>query len=306
MSLPADIVAVDLGGTSQRFGRSRHGEVIGDGFEVHSSAPLRASDGLERLAAACRDYCRRHALERPTLVFGMPGMLDPDRDRLDHCNYLRGLEGERLGARLAAATACPVTLEQDIMLQLLGEWRAGAATGASRVVGLYFGTGVGSAVLIDGDPTRPGANTLQAGHVPVPGSHRRCACGNTGCIETHASGEALRAIAERHGVPIDTLFEHASDAALSAELASVIEHQSCLIATVQTLLDPSTIVIGGGVPTMRDYPRATLVEHARQRMQQPVPAATARLVFATLGVHAPVHGAMARLAHDLDVGGPER
>jgi len=287
-----DVVVVDIGGTSARLGHLRDGEPD-PAIEIASSAALRVGDARAALADLVREHVDRHALAPTVVVMGMPGMLDRERDTFDHCNNIPQLEGSGLRRELTRRIGCPVLLEQDIMLQLLGEHRTGAARGSRAVFAVYFGTGIGAAYLQDGDPFRRGASSLQAGHVPMLARGSRCLCGNRDCVEAHACGHTLTTLAARAGVPVETLFIHRGDSVLDRALDEFIMLHAWTIATAVTLLEPDDVLVGGGIPTMEGYPHATLKLTIREHLQRPRPADTLRISRATLEHRGALYGALA-------------
>lgn len=290
---PGTTVVLDIGGTRVRIAHAI-GEDVSAPAESLPSEALRVADAGGALGNLVARYCEARALRPDALVLGLPGHLDKAADRLSHCNNLPELEGEGLGAALAARFGCEVLLEQDIELQLLGEWRAGAARGSDRVFALYFGTGIGSAFLVGGDPDRDGAYTPQAGHVPVAQRGTPCLCGNRDCVEAYASGHTLTALAARHALPVERLFvEPAADRALARALDELVTWQAYAIATAVTLLEPERVVVGGGIVAMDGYPLGTLFDRARARMQRPEPGERVVIARAELGENASRHGALA-------------
>ena len=287
-------MVVDAGGTKTRLGALRAGEPL-DVFTTFDSRRFEIAPAHAVLAEAVRDFADTHSLDPGHLVVGIPGMLDESREHISHCNNISAFEGGALRSGLRRALGVPVTFEQDIMLQLLGERRAGVARGHDSVFGVYFGTGIGSAWLREGDPFLPRSGSLQAGHIPVAAEGRACKCGNSDCVEAYASGHTLRALAREHDVTLASLFSRRGDAELARELDRFVTWQAFLLATVATLLEPDMIVIGGGIPLMSGYPRERLVEIARRQLQKPHPSESQRFGFATLAEHAPLHGALALL-----------
>lgn len=291
-----DVAVVDIGGTKTRIGHVRGG-VPAARFDTFDSRLLAVDRPHAVLAREIRAHAAIDGFVPAAVVLGIPGMIDRERDVVSSCNNVPTLHGSHLRRGLAAALGCPVALEQDIMLQLLGERRAGAARGRRSVFGAYFGTGIGSAWLQGGDPLRGDGASLQAGHIPVAAEGRPCACGNTDCVEAYAGGHVLRALAERHDVPLGELFLRGGDAALARELERFVTWQAFLLATVRTLLGPDLVVIGGGIPAMAGYPRDALVERAMRQLQRPRPAPSAVYAYASLGDAASLHGALSLLEH---------
>ena len=86
----------------------------------------------------------------------------------------------------------PIFVDNDANAAAWAEWRFGAAQGETHVMMVTLGTGIGGALLIDGQVMRGRFGIAgEFGHMQVvPGGHR-CECGNRGCWEQYASGNAL-------------------------------------------------------------------------------------------------------------------
>jgi len=291
-----DIVVLDNGGTSIRIGHVKDG-VIGDEFETISSKALCVANAYDALAAIIRNYSSAHSLSLEAAVLGIPGMLDQAADTITHCNNIPQLEGTGLRSHLESSLGCHVILEQDIMLQLRGESSAGAARDSDSVFGVYFGTGIGAAYLLNGMPfpSHQGAAGLQAGHIPIMAQGKRCMCGNTDCIEAYACGHTLTELAATSDCPVERLFVERDNSELAEPLNQFILYQAYMLASIVTLFVPDTILIGGGIPQMKNYPRDELLEKVREHLQKPQPAESVKFRWSSLGKHAPMHGALALL-----------
>lgn len=293
-SIDGDIVVVDLGGTSIRIGYLRNGIPSTESLSM-SSEILRVEDSYQVLAEVIRKFIEQRYLQVVAVVLGIPAILDKTNDSLSHCNNIPQLEGHGLRQNLSTMLSCQVLLEQDIMLQLLGEWRQGAAMGCPWVIGVYFGTGIGSACLENGDPNKRNAASLQAGHIPIMAQGKPCVCGNTDCIEAYACGHTLVSLASQYECPIDALFVQNESTQLVKELDQFVVYQAYMLATLITLFLPDMIVVGGGIPKMKGYPRDKLISYTRRQLQRPCPSNSVQINWATLGSASVLHGALALL-----------
>lgn len=289
-----DVVVLDMGGTSIRLGHLNKGEPCTK-FKLLGSEVLRVDDACERLVSIISTYATESMLELSAVVLGLPGMLDRANDGFSHCNNIPQLEGFGLQKMLSSSLGCDVILEQDIMLQLLGEWRQGAAVSSPSVFGVYFGTGIGAAYLVDGNPRLHNAAGLQAGHIPIMAQGKLCVCGNTDCIEAYACGHTLLELAKNHDCPVELLFTRTSDPALRDELEHFLLFQAYMLATLITLFVPDMILVGGGIPQMQGYPKDKLIANVRKHLQQPYPANDVKIQWASLGPASALHGAQALL-----------
>lgn len=301
-----DIIVLDIGGTSIRIGHIRDNRLCSD-FERLSTQTLRVFDAQEKLLSIILSYAQKHQLQLKAVVLGIPGVLDRNNDSIAHCNNIPQLEGVGLKNVLSNGLSCAVLFEQDTMLQLLGEWRAGVGNKHASLFGVYFGTGIGAAYLINGHPDNPLVQDIQAGHIPIMSEGRLCQCGNKDCIEAYACGHTLTELATRVGCPVEELFIHFSNPdtkpalekdrmdLLESELKRFILYQSYMLATISTLFTPGMVVIGGGVPQMANYPRKLLIQNTINHLQKPYPAETIRFAWASLDTTAALHGALALL-----------
>ncbi len=205
---------------------------------------------------------------------------------------IRDLMSERLGL--------PVAIDNDANAAVLAEHRFGAARGATNVVMLTIGTGIGGGLVIDGDVYRGSAGAgAELGHVVVEADGPPCQgnCPNHGCIEVFASGTAIA----REGL---VAAEEEPDSALGRTLAAGVELDGkevteaalegdpvairvfekvgrCLgvaFASFANIFDPDVIVMGGGVIAAGDLllapARAELAVRALPPMNEtPVAAA---------------------------------
>jgi glucokinase len=154
----------------------------------------------------------------------------------------------------------------DLNAILWGEHCAGAVRDVKNVLAVYVGTGVGGAILAAGRLyTSAGGKAGELGHSKVVPGGRLCGCGERGCVEAYAGGvhlEQLAAeIAERHGIdevlcPDQDITAdlHAADRLAAAGHADFDElwdratdYLALIMANACTLLNPSVLLLGGGV-----------------------------------------------------------
>ncbi len=295
MPLGQDIVVLDIGGTHIRIGHIRN-TILYEDFEILDSRILRVTSARRELQIIIERYVKQHHLNLNAAVLGMPAMLDRDNDIISHCNNIPQLQGQGLKRFLSESLGCKVFIEQDVMLQVLGEWQAGAAYRQASVFGVYFGTGIGAAYLLNGNPENELVQDIQAGHIPIMAHGKVCKCGNTDCVEAYACGHTLTALARESGCPVEDLFiKRNHNHLLADELDRFILYQAYLLATICTLFTPVVVLIGGGIPKMQGYPRDELLQKTIKQLQKPYPAESVRFVWSSLSAQSPLHGALALL-----------
>jgi len=193
---------------------------------------------------------------------GIPGALSAASCTIKNANSTE-LIGEDLGGDLAALVHRPVRLGNDANCFTLSEAHDGAACGAKNVFGVILGTGVGGALVINGQLV-DGCNRIAGewGHNPLPWPEREewpgpaCYCGRSGCIETFLSGPGLAADDARAGteqrVPMRSPEAIVEAAARGESRATVVleryaQRLARALASVINVLDPEVIVLGGGL-----------------------------------------------------------
>ncbi len=198
---------------------------------------------------------------------GLPGLVDRHGTIRVGAN-LPGVAEMAFGPALAARLGKPVTVDNDANCAAWAEVQRGAAAGASEVVLVTLGTGIGGGI-VSGGVLQRGANGFagEPGHMTVDPRGPRCPCGRRGCWERFASGSGLQRLAREAaeagqarrvvelagGNPDDVRGEHVTRAAAEGDeqaLAVMAElgwWAALGIANLVDLLDPAVVVVGGGL-----------------------------------------------------------
>ncbi len=215
----------------------------------------------------------------------VPGIVDAERGVAVYAANLgwrdvplRKLIGERLGG-------IPVALGHDVRTGGLAEGRIGAGRGADRFLFVPLGTGIAGAIGIRGT-IEAGAHGYagEIGHVVVRPDGPDCGCGQRGCLETLASASAVsRAWAAASGDPEADAADCAKavasgDPAARRVWQNAVDALAAGLVTALTLLDPGTLIIGGGLAeageTLFTPLRAAVEERVTfQKLPHIVPAA---------------------------------
>lgn len=309
-----ETIGVDLGGTKLLVG------VVGAGPAV-LYRDLAASQGrtqeqlIELVADVLEAALAAHA-DAAAIGLGVPCTIDHARGRCVDAVHLP-LAGVPLGELIAERVGLPTSLDNDANLAALAEHRSGAARGATNVVMLTIGTGIGGGLILDGRLYRGSSGAGgEMGHIVIDEDGPPCNgnCPNRGCVEALASGTALaregRAVAEREpdsplgrasaeGREIDgpeiVAAARAGDPASLDLLALVGRRLGVALAGLANTFDPDVIVLGGGVMAAGDL----LLEPARAELRRRAlsPQREVPVRAAALGVEAGMIGA-AMLARD--------
>jgi predicted NBD/HSP70 family sugar kinase len=200
---------------------------------------------------------------------------------------------------LGAVLGLPVFADNDATAAAIGERLYGAARSLRSFVHLYFGAGLGAGIFLDGHPWRGAAgNAGEIGHAVVDPAGPPCPCGGRGCLERYVSVQAACERLAAAGLPAagpadlaDALA--AGSPAMLAWLDEAAARLRQALATLENLLDPEAVVVGGQLPEA--------VADALLRRMEPLPPtvarrtgrATPRLLRAAAGASTPALGAAA-------------
>jgi predicted NBD/HSP70 family sugar kinase len=284
------ILVVDIGGTSIKIGFVVQGEPQ-DFVRLFSTTELR-TDPIAALERMISTAITESGLEPAAIVSTVPGFLDAKQNRILYAANIPELNGLLLAGDLGHRIGLPVLLERDSVLALMGEYVAGVCQGAESVLGLFFGTGIGGAFLQHGLPFRGSGWALEIGHMPFSASRRWLGAERGDCLEAYVSGKALQRIAEHHQVPIEDVFRASAQASeLSHHLREFVTCQAYAIATAIAVLSPETVVLGGGICEMRDFPKAHLISELEQSFPFLSTGRPLDLRWASLGWRSVLHGA---------------
>ncbi|MEU5462034.1 ROK family protein [Streptomyces althioticus] len=299
------VIALDVGGTGMK------AALVGaDGELLHQARrPTGRDRGPDAVVAGILDFAaelRAHGIRahgEPASAAGVavPGIVDETEGVAAYAANL-GWRDVPLRALLAERLGVPVALGHDVRTGGLAEGRIGAGRGTDRFLFVPLGTGIAGAIGIGGK-VEAGAHGFagEIGHIVVRPGGAECPCGQRGCLERFASASAVsRAWAEASGVPGADAADCAKAVASGDERAvrvwqEAVDALADGLVTALTLLDPRTLIIGGGLAEAGETLFTPLREAVRRRVTfQKLPS----LVPAALGDTAGCLGA-GLLAWDL-------
>ncbi len=316
MSAPRKAIGIDIGGTKiamavvDETGRIAARDAFPTeaerGFELAVAKMVQTADRLLAESGASRN-------ELCGLGVGCAGPVSAERGVINNPYTLPTWVECDIVSALQTAFDRPAYLENDADAAALGEYYAGAARGARRVVMLTLGTGVGGGFVLDGHVYR---GTLgehpELGHIPIDPAGPECYCGAKGCLESIVSGTAITSAGQAVGLSDSReVFARAAagDVAATAILVRVKMAIATATWTVLHTLMPDVIVLGGGIV---DDHFDVLADAVTQRipLATMVPAGGVRVVKAALGNDAGMLGAtglaLGALSQALDVPGRQR
>ena len=303
-------IGIDIGGTKVAAGVvDAEGRILS---EARRSTPGNDPRAVERvILELVEELGTDHRIW--SVGIGAAGWMDLDGGTVLFSPHL-AWRNEPLRDNLQRLLRRPVLLANDADAAAWAEWRFGAGRGEDRLVCITLGTGIGGAMVMDGRVERGRFGVAgEFGHqIIMPGGHR-CECGNRGCWEQYASGNALgreARILARNNSPmaqdllaavggqagkitgaVVTELALAGDAASRELIDEVGEWLGLGLANLAAALDPGLFVIGGGLCSAGDL----LVEPARKAFARNLPGRgfrpAAGISLAALGPKAGLIGA---------------
>jgi len=228
---------------------------------------------------------------------GVPGLYDPATGCIRFLPNVPGpWAGHSVAGPVAAAAGAPVFLINDARAFGLAELRLGAGRGASSMVGLTLGTGVGGVIAVDGRVYQGHDGTGgELGHQTIDPDGPWCGCGNRGCVEAYARADQLSAACGTATPEEAVRAAQVGDARALAGLADVGRYLGIGIANMVTVITPDRIVLGGGVAAAGELLfgpiRAEIARRVTTTSVDEVTMVAAELGTLAGAIGAAVHGA---------------
>ncbi|MGN6243478.1 MAG: ROK family glucokinase [Motilibacteraceae bacterium] len=286
--MSAHTIGVDVGGT-----KVAAGVVADDGTilaKTRRDTPAKSSSGtLEAIVAVIEELrATADGAQVEAVGIGAAGFIDERRATVLFAPNVANWRDEPLADEVRQRTGLPTVVENDANAAAWGEARHGAGRGEDHLVCVTVGTGIGGGIVVDGRLYRGRWGVAaEIGHLRVEPNGRPCGCGNRGCWEQYASGNALvrearwRAAEDRDaanlllslgdGTPEGVEGKDVTAAAQKGDPIAVASFEAVArwlgqgMADLAAVLDPGAFVVGGGVseagelllePTRRAYAEA--------------------------------------------------
>jgi len=300
------VVGVDLGATKIALGLIDPTDRI----VAYRRMPTDAGDGpqpvVERIAQSVAELEKELPRGQRIAALGIcsPGPLDHQAGIIIDPPNLPGLHNSPFRQMLTDRLNLPVNLEHDAKAAALGEYYYGAGRGERSMIFLIAGTGIGAAMIIDGQLYRGSHNSAgEVGHITLDRNGELCTCGSRGCVETYAGGPWLayhyQAALERDGrgraaqptvtgEQVARLAEQGDPLAIQV-MAEGGDALGAAVASLAMILDIDLYVVGGSVAKAGDL----FLEPARRavpRYSHRSVAACVRILPTQLGDDGPILG----------------
>jgi glucokinase len=278
---------IDLGGTKiEAVVVGRAGKVLGS-----SRHPTPVTGGPAEVATAMVGAVTEAAQEaglEPSALRGVgvgsPGSVDPETGAVSSARNLPDWEGAfPLAQKLSEALGTTVRVGNDVQVATDAEFQLGAGKPYRSLLGVFWGTGVGGGIILEGKPWLGRGSAAEIGHVVIENHGRRCTCGRRGCMEAYAGRAAMelrarKLVKQGHRTDLFKLMEERGRTRLTSGIwERALQHRDKVateliddavdalgagIASALNLLDVEAVVIGGGLGVRFGQPMADRIAQA--------------------------------------------
>lgn len=257
---------IDVGGTTVKCGLFKTDGVLVEKWEIPTRTENNGSEIVPDVAKTIEEKLAEKNISKEEvdgIGIGVPGPVNAEGDVIAAVNLFWGYK--KLSKELNELTGLTVKVGNDANVAALGEAWKGAAAGAKNVILVTLGTGVGGGIIVDGKIVagHHGAGG-EIGHANVMNDETEtCNCGNKGCLEQYTSATGIVRLAKQELSSSEepsvlreekelsakaVLDGYKSGDALSVRVMDKVgEILGGALAMFTAVVDPETIVIGGGV-----------------------------------------------------------
>ncbi|AUW96999.1 ROK family glucokinase [Streptococcus pluranimalium] len=317
------LLGIDLGGTTIKFGILTEAGEVQEKWAIETNILEGGKHIVPDIVASIKHRLDMYSLTSDDFVgigMGSPGAVNRDDKTVTGAFNLNWKETQEVGSVIEKETGIPFAIDNDANVAALGERWVGAGANNPDVVFVTLGTGVGGGVIADGNLIHGIAGAGgEIGHMVVePDTGFECTCGTVGCLETVASATGVVRVARRlaesyegdssikaaidngEGVSSKDIFEAAQggDNFANSVVDKVCFYLGLATANISNLLNPDSVVIGGGVSAAGEFLRRR-VEANFKKYTFPQVRQSTQIKLAELGNDAGIIGAasLARTEH---------
>ena len=311
------VAAVDMGASHLSVALGDFSARILEEIEVPFQVGIGPEEGLQKADTILKELLQKRDLTTSNLSgvgVGVPGPVVADKGMVMAPPIMPGWDRFPVRASLEKRWGTAVTLNNDAELGALGEWAYGAGRGEKNLAFIKVGSGIGAGLIINqqiyGGTT---GSAGEIGHLTIDEHGPLCACGNHGCLEAFAGGYAIasqgkklvssgkRTLLSEKNLDAITARD-VVEAARRGDLAAqeIIKRAGTFIgiaiAGLINLINPGTVIIGGGVAQVGDLLTSPIRQAARERALR-ASEHRVRITTAMLGRRSSLMGALVQATH---------
>jgi glucokinase len=308
------IIGIDLGGTTVKFAIVTLEGEIQQKWSIETNILDEGSHIVPEIIESINHRLDLYDLKAENFVgigMGTPGSVDREKGTVIGAYNLNWKTLQSVREQIESGTGIQLTLDNDANVAALGERWKGAGENNPDVIFMTLGTGVGGGIIAEGNLLHGVAGCAgEIGHVTVDPYGFECTCGKVGCLETVASATGVVRVARQLSE------EYAGDSELKRRLddgqdisskdvfvlaeqndpfALMVVDKVCFYlglacGNLGNTLNPSSIVLGGGVSAAGEFLRSRVEKYFNEYTFPQVREST-QIKLAQLGNDAGVIGA---------------
>nr|WP_246601399.1 ROK family glucokinase [Enterococcus alishanensis] len=308
------LLGIDLGGTTIKFAILSENGDVQQKWSVETNILDEGTHIVPDIIASINhhlDLFNMKAADFIGIGMGTPGSVNIVNGTVIGAYNLNWTTLQQVKKQVEAGTKIPFKLDNDANVAALGERWRGAGENDPDVVFVTLGTGVGGGIIMNGQLLHGVAGAAgEIGHITVDPGGYMCTCGKRGCLETVASATGVvrvaRSMAEAYAgsAELKSRLDNGEDitskdvfelAQAGDDLALMVVDKVCYFlglacGNLGNTLNPSSIVIGGGVSAAGEFLRSR-VETYFEEFTFPQVRESTKIKLAVLGNEAGVIGA---------------
>ncbi|WP_186575789.1 ROK family glucokinase [Aquibacillus kalidii] len=305
------LIGVDIGGTTVKIALMDLEGLMIDKWEVPTRLEEQGRHVPDDIWNSIEEKLKVNKIDKDSLLgigAGAPGFIEPATGIVTVAVNI-GWKNFDLRGKLAELSGLPVYVDNDANIAAIGENWKGSGKQAENIIAVTLGTGVGGGIIVNGNIVNGVNGTAgEIGHIMVDPGGAPCNCGRNGCLETVASAtgivrQALEAINQNPDSLLTKKYKQ-NDSLTSKDVFDAVEEGDQLaqdiinrvtdvlglaIANTATAINPSMVVIGGGVSKAGESLLKPL-KLAFDKYSLPRISEACRFAFAQLGNDAGVYG----------------
>jgi glucokinase len=284
--VPTVTLGVDLGGTKIQVVALAARRVVGQAR--HATPRTDASGVIDEIVSAAQEAASSAGASTAdvrAIGIGTPGTVDPVTGHVSQSSNVPGfMQDVALGPTVSKAFGgVAVTVDNDVRVATMGEFRRGAGRPYRNLLGVFVGTGVGGGLILEGRLRRGRGSAGEIGHTLVKPGGRECPCGKRGCLEAYAGRLSIERAARHkqaegaHTILFEIMERKGRDRVTSSVVADALEKGDDVtralidqavdalgiaLSNAQNLLDMEAIIVGGGLGDRLGPPFVHRVEEA--------------------------------------------
>lgn len=282
------VIGMDVGASQLKLVSTNLNGEMKETLLVKMPTPITSESFLELLVQSVEIMLDKSGLPKGSILgigVGMHGLVDPQKGVAHYAPNL-DLRDIPIKEKLETVFELPVEIENDVRAMALGESWFGNGQGIENFICINVGMGIGAGIILDNHLFKGSSFTAgEIGHTTIDVEGPKCSCGNYGCLQALAAGPAIASRAQKEiRLSRESLIPELVQGNLEAITGEVV-HQAALqgdplaievlkntgrylgigIANLINILNPSRVIVGGGVSKAGEFILGPMKETVEKR-----------------------------------------